>query len=97
MQDDHAIADLFHIRERVRGEEQRRALREAVLADEENDVAVLGLRALASELGVWLLIGSALVPVAAWVIFKEPLSWPMAVGYALMLAGFLVIVTQVRA
>ena len=41
--------------------EQRRALREAVLADEENDVAVLGLRALASELGVWLLIGSALV------------------------------------
>ena len=41
--------------------EQRRARREAVLADEENDVAVLGLRALASELGVWLLIGSALV------------------------------------
>ena len=41
--------------------EQRRALREAVLADEENDVAVLGLRALASELGVWLLIGSAIV------------------------------------
>lgn len=41
--------------------EQRRALREAVLADEAADVAVTGLRALASELGVWLLIGSALV------------------------------------
>ncbi|MDQ1154906.1 carbon-nitrogen hydrolase family protein [Brevundimonas sp. SORGH_AS_0993] len=41
--------------------EQRRALREAALADEAADVAVTGLRALASELGVWLLIGSALV------------------------------------
>ena len=41
--------------------EQRRDRREAVLADEAADVAVTGLRALASELGVWLLIGSALV------------------------------------
>lgn len=46
---------------------------------------------------IFSLVGSALVPVAAWVIFKEPLSWPMAIGYALMLTGFLVIVTQVRA
>ncbi|WP_309644744.1 EamA family transporter [Phenylobacterium sp.] len=46
---------------------------------------------------IFSLLGSALVPVAAWVIFKEPLSWPMALGYALMLGGFVVIVTQVRA
>ena len=34
---------------------------------------------------------SALVPLMAWVIFKEPASWKFAVGYGLMLAGFLVI------
>ena len=33
----------------------------AVLASQEDDPVVLGLRALARELGVWLLIGSALV------------------------------------
>jgi multidrug transporter EmrE-like cation transporter len=43
------------------------------------------------------LIGSALVPVAAWWIFKEPVSAVMGLGYALMLAGFFVILTQVRA
>nr|QQZ49918.1 EamA family transporter [Phenylobacterium glaciei] len=37
------------------------------------------------------ILGSALVPVMAWVIFKEPASWKFAVGYGLMLAGFLVI------
>ncbi|MFZ4166668.1 carbon-nitrogen hydrolase family protein [Brevundimonas sp. NPDC058933] len=41
--------------------EQRRSLRDAALSSEEADAAVLGLRALANELGVWLLIGSAIV------------------------------------
>lgn len=41
--------------------QQRRALRDAVLADEDSDACVLGLQRLASELGLWLLIGSALV------------------------------------
>lgn len=41
--------------------EQRRGLRDAALSSEDADAAVLGLRALAAELGVWLLIGSAIV------------------------------------
>ena len=41
--------------------EQRRGLRDAALSSEDADVAVLGLGALATELGVWLLIGSAIV------------------------------------
>lgn len=41
--------------------EQRRGLRDAALSSEDADAAVLGLRALAGELGVWLLIGSVLV------------------------------------
>ncbi|MET4682167.1 carbon-nitrogen hydrolase family protein [Brevundimonas faecalis] len=41
--------------------EQRRGLREEALSDEGEDAAVLGLQALAAELGVWLLIGSAIV------------------------------------
>jgi predicted amidohydrolase len=36
-------------------------LRDAALSSEDADAAVLGLRALAAELGVWLLIGSAIV------------------------------------
>jgi drug/metabolite transporter (DMT)-like permease len=36
-------------------------------------------------------IGSGLVPLIAWAIFKEPLGWRFAVGYALMLSGFLII------
>ncbi len=40
---------------------QDRARREALLADEADDVAVAGLMSLAAELGVWLLIGSAIV------------------------------------
>ncbi|MNQ73455.1 2-oxoglutaramate amidase [compost metagenome] len=41
--------------------EQRRGLRDAALSTEDADAAVLGLCALADELGVWLLIGSAIV------------------------------------
>lgn len=41
--------------------EQRRAFRDAALSDEGADPAVAGLRALASELGVWLAVGSVLV------------------------------------
>ncbi len=41
--------------------EQRRERRNAAVIDEDQDVAVLGLRRLAAELGVWLLIGSAIV------------------------------------
>nr|WP_316628880.1 carbon-nitrogen hydrolase family protein [uncultured Brevundimonas sp.] len=41
--------------------EQRRDRRDAALAEEDQDTAVLGLRRLASELGVWLLVGSAIV------------------------------------
>lgn len=40
---------------------QDRARREALLADEDADVAVAGLKALAAELGVWLLVGSAIL------------------------------------
>lgn len=40
---------------------QDRAARDAVLTEAEHDAAVQGLRALACELGVWLLIGSAIV------------------------------------
>ncbi|MBX9617109.1 MAG: carbon-nitrogen hydrolase family protein [Caulobacteraceae bacterium] len=41
--------------------EQRRDRRAAAITDEDQDEAVLGLRRLAAELGVWLLIGSAIV------------------------------------
>ncbi len=41
--------------------EQRRDRRAAAITDEDQDVAVLGLRHLAAELGVWLLVGSAIV------------------------------------
>ncbi|MBS0334450.1 MAG: hypothetical protein JSS35_16905 [Proteobacteria bacterium] len=37
------------------------------------------------------IVGSGLVPLMAWLVFKEPLDWRFAVGYALMLAGFAVI------
>lgn len=40
------------------------------------------------------LVGSALVPLAAWLIFKEAVSWQMVLGYGLMLAGLLVVVSQ---
>ena len=41
--------------------EQRRDRRAAAIADEDRDPCVLGLRRLAAELDVWLLIGSAIV------------------------------------
>ena len=41
--------------------EQRKDRREAGLADEDQDACVIGLRHLAAELGVWPLIGSAIV------------------------------------
>lgn len=41
--------------------EQRRDRRDAVITTEDADVCVQGLRALAVELGVWLLVGSAIV------------------------------------
>ena len=41
--------------------EQRKARRAAVIVDEGHDAAVLGLRRLAAELKVWILIGSAIV------------------------------------
>jgi drug/metabolite transporter (DMT)-like permease len=37
------------------------------------------------------ILGSALVPLLAGLVFKEPIGWRFAVGYALMLSGFLVI------
>lgn len=37
------------------------------------------------------IVGSGLVPLVAWLVFKEPLDWRFALGYALMLAGFAVI------
>jgi drug/metabolite transporter (DMT)-like permease len=44
------------------------------------------------------ILGSGLVPLIAWLVFKEPLGWRFAAGYALMLTGFLVIMQgQVRA
>jgi predicted amidohydrolase len=41
--------------------EQRRDRRAAAITDEDQDACVIGLRHLAAELGVWLLIGSAIV------------------------------------
>ncbi|OBK78820.1 multidrug efflux SMR transporter [Mycobacterium sp. 1274761.0] len=41
--------------------------------------------------GVWTACGVALVAVAARVLFREPLTWLMAVGIALIVAGVLTI------
>jgi multidrug transporter EmrE-like cation transporter len=41
--------------------------------------------------------GSGLVPLVAWLVFKEPLDWRFPVGYLLMLTGFAVIMTGQRA
>lgn len=47
---------------------------------------------------VFSILGSGLVPLIAWLVFKEPLSWRFAAGYALMLLGFVVIMQgQARA
>ena len=47
---------------------------------------------------VFSILGSGLVPMIAWLVFKEPIGWRFAAGYALMLVGFLVIMQgQARA
>jgi multidrug transporter EmrE-like cation transporter len=38
------------------------------------------------------LIGSCLVPLVGWLVFKEQASWTMAAGYVLMVAGLFLIV-----
>ncbi len=43
------------------------------------------------------IVGSGLVPLVAWLVFKEPLDWRFPVGYLLMLTGFAVIMTGQRA
>src|SRR5512140_3038094 len=43
------------------------------------------------------IVGSGLVPLVAWWVFKEPLDWRFGVGYLLMLTGFAVIMTGQRA
>jgi drug/metabolite transporter (DMT)-like permease len=43
------------------------------------------------------IVGSGLVPLVAWLVFKEPLDWRFALGYLLMLGGFAVIMQGQRA
>jgi multidrug transporter EmrE-like cation transporter len=43
------------------------------------------------------IVGSGLVPLVAWLVFKETLDWRFPVGYLLMLTGFAVIMTGQRA
>jgi drug/metabolite transporter (DMT)-like permease len=38
------------------------------------------------------LVGACLVPLAAWLVFKEQVSWTMGFGYMLMLAGLFLVV-----
>jgi len=38
------------------------------------------------------LIGSCLVPLAGWLVFKEQATWTMAAGYLLMVAGLFLVV-----
>jgi drug/metabolite transporter (DMT)-like permease len=38
------------------------------------------------------LVGSCLVPIMAWLIFKEQPSWSMAAGYVLMFCGLALVV-----
>jgi multidrug transporter EmrE-like cation transporter len=38
------------------------------------------------------LVGSCLVPLAGWLVFKEQASWSMAAGYGLMIAGLFLVV-----
>ena len=42
------------------------------------------------------IVGSGLVPLVAWLVFKEPLDWRFALGYLLMLVGFAVIMQGQR-
>lgn len=41
--------------------------------------------------GIWTACGVALVAVAARVLFRDPLTWPMMAGIALIVAGVLTI------
>ena len=51
-----------------------------------------------SQAYAFSLVGSALVPILAWAVFKEPVSWRIALGYALMFSGlFFVLQAQARA
>ena len=43
------------------------------------------------------IVGSGLVPLVAWLVFKEPLDWRFPLGYLLMLTGFAVIISGQRA
>ena len=43
------------------------------------------------------LVGSALVPLIGWLVFKEPFSWTALGGYAFILTGLVIVVSQVRA
>ncbi len=38
------------------------------------------------------LIGSCLVPLAGWLVFKEQATWTMVAGYGLMVAGLFLVV-----
>lgn len=40
---------------------------------------------------VFSMLGSGLVPIMAWLIFKEQLSWHFIVGFGLMMVGFAVV------
>ena len=40
------------------------------------------------------LVGTALVPLIGWLVFKEPVSWTMFAGYLLMIAGLGLIVVR---
>jgi drug/metabolite transporter (DMT)-like permease len=40
------------------------------------------------------LVGSCLVPIIGWLVFKEQPSWSMAGGYLLMFAGLYLIVAR---
>ena len=40
------------------------------------------------------LAGTGLVPILAWLLFKEPMTWRISVGFALMLAGLFVVQSQ---
>jgi len=37
------------------------------------------------------ILGSAMVPILAWLIFREPLNWQMAAGFAIMFGGFVIV------
>ncbi|WP_293380801.1 EamA family transporter [Phenylobacterium sp. SCN 70-31] len=38
------------------------------------------------------LTGTCLVPLAAWLVFKEQFTWSMVAGYSLMIAGLFLVV-----